>query len=157
MDGCLAAINHRCPWQPCRAGQPPALYAPDPGPCLPTFVQRYRGKALLAEHGWQGIEPPLLLSIPEIFQKSYCISYCRLRPKPLNFSPSGPSTKHTKSVLDEAGWRSINFDESSIFSAEPSEILDGFCVMVAKSYKDAFRVRWWCNCAHDLPPIPIPI
>ena len=90
---------------------------------------------------WGGIELPLLLGIQDIFQKRYCISYCRLRPKPLNFSPSGPSTRHTKSVRNEAGWRSINFDKSSIFSAEPSEILDGFCVMVAKSYKDAFRVR----------------
>ena len=35
----------------------------------------------------------------------------------------------------------MNFDEGSIFSAEPSEILDGFCVMIAKFYKDAFRVR----------------
>ena len=42
-----------------------------------------------------GITFALLPGIPEIYQKSYCISYCRLRPKLRNFSPSGPSTRHT--------------------------------------------------------------
>ena len=50
-------------------------------------------RALLV--AWGGITFALLPGIPEIYQKSYCISYCRLRPKLRNFSPSGPSTRHT--------------------------------------------------------------
>ena len=121
-------------------------------PKTPLFFQ-IAGVFVAVRHltgGRGGIEPPLLLGFPEIFQKSYC----RLRPNPLNFSPSGPSTRHSQNVLDEAEWRSMNFEESSIFKAEPSEIWDGFCVMVAKSYRDALRVRRWCKCPHDLLQSP---